>query len=426
MRIILRAGGKDLSIAGTVPDLRRSLKRNAMTEQSSPTVLITGSSGFLGQAIARGLIGAGYRVIGLDVRQPAKPLDKMETIEIDLTSDASVTAALDQVRQLAGDRIASVIHLAAYYDTTGEESPMYDKVTVNGTRRLLDGLKGFALEQFVFSSTLLVHAPSPAKGVRIDEDSPLEPSWPYPQSKAVTEELIRSQRDNVKSAILRFAGVYDEDCRAAFLAQQAARIFERLPTAFLFAGDISSGQPYLHRDDLVDAVVRVVDRRAALPEETTLLIGEEETPSYGDLQSRLGRLIHGEEWRTLTLPKGPAKLGAWMQEEVLEEESQIRPWMVEHSDDHYELDVSRARALLGWTPRHSLLATLPEMVRRLKADPTEWYEKNKPPPRRNSRRRRRGCVSRLNAIPIRSRRPSSDIVPSRSGRRLPTPRSDSG
>jgi len=348
-----------------------------MRKQNRPTVLMTGSSGFLGQAIARGLMGAGYRVIGLDVRQPAAPPDQMDTIEIDLTSDASVTGALDQVRRLAGGRIASVIHLAAYYDTTGEDNPKYEEVTVEGTRRLLDALKGFELEQFVFSSTMLVHAPSPGKGVRIDEDSRLDPAWAYPRSKAATEELIRARRDGVKSVILRFAGVYDEDCRAAFLAQQAARIFERLPTAYLFAGDISSGQPYVHRDDLVDAVVRVVDRRTALPEETTLLIGEEETPSYKELQGHFGRLIHGEDWRTLSLPKGPAKFGAWVQDEVLDQDSQIKPWMVENSDDHYELDISRARRLLGWRPNHGLVATLPEMVRRLKAGPTAWYEKNK-------------------------------------------------
>jgi nucleoside-diphosphate-sugar epimerase len=80
---------------------------------------------------------------------------------------------------------------------------------------------------------------------------------------------------------------------AAFIAQQIARIFERRPTAYLFAGDITHGQPYLHRDDLVDAVVRAVDRRAELPDETVLLIGEEETPSYQEMQQRIGDLVHG-------------------------------------------------------------------------------------------------------------------------------------
>jgi nucleoside-diphosphate-sugar epimerase len=50
-----------------------------------PTVLITGSSGFLGQAIAKGLKGR-YQVIGLDVAKPKSTKPEIETIEIDLTS----------------------------------------------------------------------------------------------------------------------------------------------------------------------------------------------------------------------------------------------------------------------------------------------------------------------------------------------------
>ena len=341
-----------------------------------PTVLITGSSGFLGQAIAKGLIDR-YRVIGLDVAKPKHAPAGMETIEINLTSDESVRQALEGVRMLSGGAIASVVHLAAYYDTTGEDNPKYDAVTVQGTRRLLAALKKLGTEQFIFSSTLLVHAPSPDKGVRISENSPLDPPWAYPRSKAETEQLIASEHGDIKTVILRLAGVYDEDCRAAFIAQQIARIFERRPAAYLFTGDITAGQPYLHKDDLVDAVVRTVDRRAELPDETILLIGEEETLSYDEMQKRIGRLVHDEDWSTLVLPKGLAKLGSWIQSDVLDEDTDIKPWMIENSDDHYEIDVSRARRLLGWQPRHSLTRTLPEMIRRLRADPTDWYEKNK-------------------------------------------------
>ena len=369
---------------------------------SRPTVLITGSSGFLGEAIARGLLGR-YRVIGLDVMKPKRPIDGMETVEIDLTSDESVDAAVKEAAGKAGGRIASVIHLAAYYDTTGEDNPKYEDVTVQGTRRLLQALKTVGTEQFVFSSTLLVHAPSPEKGTRIDEDSPLDPPWAYPQSKADTEALIAEERGDIRTVVLRLAGVYDEDCRAAFVAQQIARIFERLPTAYLFTGDLAAGQPYLHKDDLVDAIVRTVDRRAELPEETVLLIAEEETPSYEEMQKRIGRLVHDEEWRTLSLPKGLTKAGAWMQTEVLDQETDIKPWMIENSDDHYEIDISRARALLGWEPKHSLTRTLPEMIRRLKQDPTDWYEKNKLEPApvaasgpelHQARRRLRGPLER--------------------------------
>lgn len=341
-----------------------------------PTVLITGSSGFLGQAIARGLQHR-YRVIGLDLYKPRQPLAGMETLEVDLTSEESARTAVKQAADMAAGPIASVIHLAAYYDTTGKPNSKYQSVTVQGTRRLLSALKSVGAEQFVFSSTMLVHAPSPEKGVRINEDSPLDPPWAYPQSKADTEALIARERGDIPTVILRLAGVYDEDCRAAFIAQQIARIFERTPTAYLFTGDLGAGQPYLHKKDLVDAIVRTVDRRCELPNETVLLIGEDETPSYEEMQKEIGRLLHNEEWRTLSLPKSLTKAGAWVQTEVLEQETDIKPWMIENSDDHYEIDISRARALLGWEPEHSLTGTLPEMIRRLKQDPTDWYEKNK-------------------------------------------------
>ncbi|WOS65808.1 NAD-dependent epimerase/dehydratase family protein [Sinorhizobium fredii] len=345
-------------------------------DKDRPTVLITGSSGFLGQAIAGGLKDR-YHVIGLDVAAPKGSSDRLETIEIDLTSDDSVGRAVAEVGKRSGGRVASVIHLAAYYDTTGKDDPKYDAVNVQGTRRLLTALKGLETEQFIFSSTLLVHAPSPQKGVRINEDSPLEPAWAYPRSKAETEAVIAKEHGQINTVILRLAGVYDEDCRAAFIAQQIARIFERLPTAYLFTGDLGAGQPYLHKDDLVDAFVRSVDRRAELPAENVMLIGEEETLSYGEMQKRIGRLLHGEDWRTFVLPKGLAKTGSWMQTEVLDQESDIKPWMIENSDDHVEIDISRARNLIGWEPKHSLSRTLPEMIRRLKQDPTDWYEKNK-------------------------------------------------
>ena len=40
-------------------------------------------------------------------------------------------------------------------------------------------------------------------------------------------------------------------------------------------------------------------------------------------------------------------------------------------------DISRARALLGWEPRHSLRKSLPKIIDELKLDPVSWYEENK-------------------------------------------------
>lgn len=343
--------------------------------EPTQTIVITGAAGFLGAALAEAL-GKRFRLIGLDLFEPKEPAAGMSFIEIDFSSDESVSAAWREAHERANGKIAAVIHLAAYYDLTGEPNPKYEQVTVEGTRRLLHALRQSEVDRFIFSSTMLVHAPC-EPGEKIDEAWPIAPRWPYPESKAKTERLILEERGDTPVAILRFAGVYDEQCRAAFLAQQIMRINERLPTGILFAGDPSHGQPYLHLADMVDAVVRVVDRRRELPADTVLLLGETETPSYRELQARLGLLIHGVEWTTLALPKTIAAAGAWVQDEVLREDMFIKPWMIEIADDHYELDIDRARRLLGWTPRYKLLDTLPAMITLLKADPTDWYAINK-------------------------------------------------
>lgn len=336
---------------------------------------MTGSSGLIGAAVVRRLAEQ-FRIVGFDRAGPPDPPPVAECITVDLTAEEELQPALQAVRRRYGERIAGVVHLAAYYDFSGEPSPLYDEVTVRGTERLLRGLQSFQVEQFLFSSTMLVHAPC-EPGQRIDEDWPLEPKWDYPQSKVATEQLIRAQRGAMPAVLLRIAGVYDDLCHSIPLAHQIQRIYERRLTSHVFPGDTTHGQAFLHLDDLVDAFVQLVQRRASLPPDLTLLLGEPETLSYEELQRALGRLIHDEEWETRPIPKPLAKTGAWLQDALpLGEEPFIKPWMIDLADDHYALDVTRARRLLGWEPRRSLRDTLPKMVAALKADPPGWYRAN--------------------------------------------------
>ncbi|MEW5976293.1 MAG: NAD(P)-dependent oxidoreductase [Acidobacteriota bacterium] len=344
-------------------------------DSQKETILITGSSSLVGSAAVNRLAQQ-FRVVGFDLEGPPHPPPAAECVCVDLTSDDSVRVGLERIRQGYGQRIASVIHLAAYYDFSGEPSPKYDQITVRGTERLLTGLKDFHLEQFVFSSTMLVHAPC-EPGQRISEDGPLEPKWDYPKSKVQTEELILRQHGNIPVVLLRIAGVYDDRCHSLPLANQIQRIYERKLTSHLFPGHISHGQAFVHLHDLTDTFQQLVERRAQLPAVLKLVVGEPETLSYDELQHTLGRLIHNEEWDTREIPKTLAKAGAWLQDQVPGEEPFIKPWMIDFADDHYVLDITRARTLLGWEPKHSLRETVPTMVAALKADPIRWYRENK-------------------------------------------------
>lgn len=346
-----------------------------MTSQRE-AVLVTGSSGLIGAAVCR-WFAEQFVVIGLDRPGRPHPPPAADCIDTDLASDESVQQGLQQVRERHGDQIAAVIHLAAYYDFSGEPSPLYEDVTVRGTERLLRGLQSFRVGQFVFSSTMLVHAPC-QPGQRINEDWPVEPKWEYPQSKVKTENVIRAQRGNIPAVLLRIAGVYDDVCHSIPLAHQMQRISERWLTSRVFPGDTSHGQAFLHLADLVEAFVLLAQHRGQLSPELPLVLGEPETLSYDELQRAFGSLIHGEELETTQIPKTLAKTGAWLQDNLpLMEEPFIKPWMIDLADEHYALDITRARNLLGWEPRCSLRDTLPKMVAALKADPLGWYRENK-------------------------------------------------
>ena len=337
-------------------------------------VLITGAAGFIGRRLVERLA---EHCIVLALDRPGSPDSPLaaETIGVDLTSDESVRDALQRVCSSHGDRIASVIHLAAYFDLEGELHPDYERVTVRGTERLLRELQSFQVEQFVFMSTLLVHAPG-RHGQPIDENWLLDPKLPYRESKIKTEKLIREQRGAIRAVLVRPAGVYDDQGHATFLAHQIARIHERRPNSRVYPGDLDSGQPLLHIDDLTDALLRIIQRRKDLPPELPLLLAEPETLSFRQLQEVIGCLIHGEQWETLKIPQTVARFGAVLEAKVFDVDPFVRPWMVDISSDHYEVDIARATTLLGWRPRHSLRACLPAMIEALQSDPTGWYRSN--------------------------------------------------
>jgi nucleoside-diphosphate-sugar epimerase len=341
---------------------------------------MTGASGLLGSRIAADL-AQNYAVIGLDVKEPADNATLFDFIETDLTKDGSTSGALTAVRERRGSRLASVIHLAAYYDFSGEPSPLYQKLTVDGTRRLLAGLKGFDVEQFVYSSSLLAMKPS-EDGRPLDESSPTGGEWEYPQSKIEAEEVIGREHGTIPVVILRIAGVYDDRGHSIPIAQQIRRIYERQLESHFFPGDAELGQSFVHLDDVVQCFRLVVDRRAELGREELFVIGEPDVMSYRELQDLLGELIHGKKWTTIRIPKLVAKAGAFAKEKLADEDdgSFIKPWMIDLADQHYPVDITHARTALGWEPKRRLRDTLPKIIRKLKRNPRAWYAANSLPP----------------------------------------------
>lgn len=345
--------------------------------EDKPVILITGSSGFIGSALARRL-SPHYYIVGLDYKKPDYDPVGMSHYEVDITSSEDVKKTLADVREKFGPRLISVIHLIAYYSFDGEEDERYDTITVQGTMSLLENLKHFfQVEQFIFSSSMLVYKPT-APGQKITETSPVQRSWAYPNSKLDVEEMLQKEHGEIPILNLRIAGVYDETCHQPTLAHQILRIFEGWATSVPFPGNADHGQAMLHLDDLATAIDLCVDKRYEFKGFETLALAEEEVMSYRELQKEIGTLIHQRPWPVVRIPAFVAKTGAAVMEKLpIIREPFIKPWMIPHSDEHFEIDVSKVRRKLGWEPQFHLKKVLPEMIHLLKTDPQEWYQKNK-------------------------------------------------
>lgn len=338
-------------------------------------ILITGASGRIGFKSAE-FFSKKYEIVGFDVLL-AGHLPDVEFVIADLASDESVKEGMDYIRKNYGNKIASVVHLAAYYSFSSKHSSLYDRITVGGTQRILKGLQDFEVDQFIFSSTMLVHKPT-RPGVKITEESPVEARWDYPLSKVKTEAMIHKERGKISTVNLRIAGVYDDRCHSIPLSNQMQRIIENQLESHVFAGNITHGAAFIHMDDLIEAISMCVEKRKTLPPELTLLIGEDTTFSYDQLQRLMQKLIHGREWKTWSVPKPIAKIGAWLQEHLpFMKHGFIKPWMIDIADDHYELDISKAKQVIGWQPKHRVDRVIPKWIEEIKRDPVAWYDENK-------------------------------------------------
>ncbi len=337
-------------------------------------LLVTGVSGRIGRAVVD-RFGDRFRIIGFDVYKCEHTKD-MEYIFADVGSEESIKTAFQQAKELAGDKIVSMLHLAAYYSFSEQSSPLYEKITVQGTKHILDALQQFQCEQFLFASTLLVFEPCKI-GEKINEDSVVNARWAYPESKVRTEAIIRNHAKDIPTVILRIAGCYDDMCHSIPISQDIKRIYLHEFESYFYPGNVDAGNPFLHMDDLMDSFELAINRRKKLDPEELFIVAEDRTIGYRDLQNEISKLLYNKPHPTYSVPKFFAKAGVFVKNEIpLFGEQFIKPWMIDIADDHYAVDISKAKEILGWTPKHFIGTTLPVIIDNLKKDPVKWFETN--------------------------------------------------
>jgi len=137
-------------------------------------ILLTGSSGFLGKEIIAffQLKNQSYVSIGRSIEN---------SIQCDLSNQIPAIPSIDMVIHAAGK--------AHRVPKNAEESEVFFKVNVKGTRNLLTALDhNQSLSKFVFISSVAVYGL--IEGVDITEEAPLLAKDPYGKSKIEAEKLV--------------------------------------------------------------------------------------------------------------------------------------------------------------------------------------------------------------------------------------------
>ena len=175
-------------------------------------IMVTGSSGWLGQFLVPRLRRDGHHVVGLDIR-PAPTT----TLVASITDDGLA-------HLLASEEIDSVVHAAALHKPDIARRPASDFVAVNvqGTLHLLEAAVAAGVGRFVLTSTTSlmisggIHAArerGAEKAAWIDEDlSPLEPRNIYGVTKLAAEHLGRMvfQERGLPVVVLRTGRFFPE------------------------------------------------------------------------------------------------------------------------------------------------------------------------------------------------------------------------
>ncbi len=174
-------------------------------------ILLTGSSGWLGQHLAPRLAARGDTVIGVDIRPGPHT-----------TAIGSFTRA-DFVERMFGEHgIDAVVHAGALHkpDIARHAAEKFVEVNIRGTLLLLEAAVRAGHDRFVFTSTtsLMISAAIRAEQARhavwLDRDAgPLEPRNIYGVTKLAAENLCRMthQQSGLSCVVLRTSRFFPED-----------------------------------------------------------------------------------------------------------------------------------------------------------------------------------------------------------------------
>ena len=216
-------------------------------------VLVTGANGFVGTRVARRLASAGDRVRAL-VRRPGEIEDlRAEGIE-EMAGDFTDPAT-------AADAVKGVTHVVHSAATVGEDLESARRVNTHGTRVVAAAALAAGVPRFVHVSTVAVYDAGDRN--LVEEDCPLATEGhQYSVSKAEGEGVVRElEEEGLKAVILRPGAILGAHPTSTWSVKIPTAVKKREHRLLV---DGLNVMPFVHVENVVDAVVTSLDSKSAV------------------------------------------------------------------------------------------------------------------------------------------------------------------
>ncbi len=310
--------------------------------------LVTGATGFVGQAVLRRLAADEGQIARAFVRAgSAGRCEADEVVEGDLADPSSFAAAVDGVD--------CVIHAGARVETTGAWDD-FEAVNVGATQALIEAAEAAGVGHFVHVSSLSVYD-VPGDNAAVDEDSPLESDAGdrgfYARSKLAADRVAQEAIERGAPVTIVRPGLIFGPGRKVPLARRAV-------TAGPFRLVLASRDylmPMAFVDNVADGLVLASRCPEAIGRIYTLVDEHIRQADY----ARMFRQASGASWTPVFVP--PAIIRSAIS--VVESAAKVagkKPPVTRHQVDRTlrsaRFDGSRARSELNWQPRVPMFEAL--------------------------------------------------------------------
>jgi len=291
-------------------------------------VLVTGATGFIGQALCRRI-----REDGGQLRRALRGADEQDGVVV-----GDLSPATDWSAALTG--VDCVVHLAARVHVMGDHSidPLseFRRVNVGGTLNLARQAVAAGVRRLVFISSIKVNGELTQPGCLFSADDIPAPVDPYGASKyeAETGLLALASATGMEVVIIRPPLVYGPRVRANFLTMMRW-LYAGVPLPF---GAIHNLRSLVGLDNLIDLIVTCLDHPAAA-NQVFLVSDGEDLSTTGMLQRTAAAM--GKPARLVPVPQDWLAHGL----RLLGKRD-----LAQRLCGSLQVDISKSHELLGWIP----------------------------------------------------------------------------